>query len=1454
MATRWRRVFIVGGSFIALFLAFLIGVRFWITSDHARNLIQARLNTMIPGHLSWDEFHLSLLAGTFELTDIKLETPSGGTPAAVERFLLDLSWASLLKGEVAAKTILVRKPRIKLMVDARGNLELMEALPPPGEKETAPSTARGLPFNVRIDSFQLTEGSFLYEKAGKDHPEKEPTENKSADKERPERPPSDKERPEKTPSEKNRPDNKLPEKNRLGISETVAIRNLSVTVENANLRERSADFSVVGERGMIRAAGMETAVRRILFRGSLSQGKLDPLLLEIKSEMVDAGLTGTVGNLLAGPDLDLDLDLAFSLPGIRDAFHLEPEMTGPVKLHMEVCGPMGDPEGRLSVEYAGGRIAGNEVERAALSLGIGERVISIEEMIVKAAQGRLGIEGLMDLSNAFPRGFLSPERDPDAIAWQFRLRQEAFSPEAFSGGQAGFSGKVDASLSMEGRGVTPSSVSAKGELTLSATGVAVEDLLSPMDITLGTEAAFSNNRLSIPRFTLISGNNRISVKGACDIAGEKLAAELSAELPDIAALGLSPRLGEPGGKIALSAVAHGPRNKPGLDLRLKGERLAFRDVFFGNLSLSAALGESGTVEITNLLLENGGSLVRATGSVGIFDKGFRVKPDPETDLSIRFENLDAGNFTEEKILSGTVDGSLSLGGTPKDPRGKLSVKGRNMGFRETRAGDVDAELGLAGGTVYLDRLRLRNGRSALDISGTAGVLDGETGRIRKVPSLDLSVGGDGILLEDFHPRMKGKIRLEGRVRGDTEHPQGKFSIRGNRLDLGGRKIRGLRMDSRLDGERIDLETLRLSFAPGREITAKGTIHPLGRHYDLSVRSKGILLEHIAGLGEAFPAQGELSFALSGTGSFDDPRMAGELTIRDLVVRGEAVEDIRVGVELADRVAKISGRLVCDTEARLNLDTREFEAAAAFDGTDLSPFFRMAGRDDLAGILTGTVSASGNLDAPDRLRADARFPRLEIHQDRIGSVRGENIEVFAGDREITLPGARLTLQGGGELLLKGRAGLDGPVDFTAEGTLPVAAAALFAPAIREPEGDIRISAAASGTLEKPDIRAEIGLAAVGFEIPGLTQKLHGLNGRLGLTPDSLSFDGVGGRVDSGEFGISGRVDLENFRPTGVNLAVNAHALPVTVPETAELLFNSELIVGGTPDKSTVKGELTILEGRYFRDMELKLMEMAKEKKREEKPLPRKDALPLLENTELAIAVKHRNPFVVENNLALMNLAPDLRLRGTLARPLVSGRAEVREGTLFFQNKEFEIKKGIVDFVNPYRIEPSVDIAGDLSVRRWLISLGVSGTPDNLDFRLTSVPEESDGDILSLLAFGRTSRELIGGEGGSTRSTGQILAAMVSDTLQEGVKDAVGLDEVGIQYGEGTEGGKEGDIRVTLGKELSRRLKVKYGVERRGKLTVQQGMTEYKILENLLIKAFNDTEGDFGGELLFRLEFR
>ncbi|MGD9007538.1 MAG: translocation/assembly module TamB domain-containing protein, partial [Desulfobacteraceae bacterium] len=247
-------------------------------------------------------------------------------------------------------------------------------------------------------------------------------------------------------------------------------------------------------------------------------------------------------------------------------------------------------------------------------------------------------------------------------------------------------------------------------------------------------------------------------------------------------------------------------------------------------------------------------------------------------------------------------------------------------------------------------------------------------------------------------------------------------------------------------------------------------------------------------------------------------------------------------------------------------------------------------------------------------------------------------------------------------------------------------------------------------------------------------------------------------------------------------------------------------------------------------------------------------PWMNDVDLAINVGYRNPFLVDNNMARLQIVPDLKISGTLARPVLNGRAEVTEGEIIFRRKSFVVATGVVDFTNPYKIEPTLDVVSQSRIRHWLLSLSVSGTPDRLVFELSSDPPESDNDILSLILFGRTQAEIAGGDTTGSQTTAQMLATLVATTWGESLKETTGMDILELDTGAADDSEASDRIQVTVGKKLGRRLTIKYAVESTSGEMIQRAISEYRFVEQLLASGYQDSKGDYGGELLFRIEFR
>ena len=227
--------------------------------------------------------------------------------------------------------------------------------------------------------------------------------------------------------------------------------------------------------------------------------------------------------------------------------------------------------------------------------------------------------------------------------------------------------------------------------------------------------------------------------------------------------------------------------------------------------------------------------------------------------------------------------------------------------------------------------------------------------------------------------------------------------------------------------------------------------------------------------------------------------------------------------------------------------------------------------------------------------------------------------------------------------------------------------------------------------------------------------------------------------------------------------------------------------------------------------------------------------------------------MDNNLSYMEILPDLRIKGTAGNPIINGRTAVESGELYYQKKTFSITKGVIDFNNPYQTEASVDIAAEADIRNWKVLLDVSGTPEALDFKLSSTPYLEHSDIISLIIFGRTSSEMVQGEGGSNTSASQMLLQFMAGALNEDIQNATGFDifETEVQSSENSDGGT--DVKVTMGENLSKRMTVLYSVENTEGEVVQKATAEYKLLENLLFSSFQDNQNAFGGALKYKLEF-
>ena len=216
-----------------------------------------------------------------------------------------------------------------------------------------------------------------------------------------------------------------------------------------------------------------------------------------------------------------------------------------------------------------------------------------------------------------------------------------------------------------------------------------------------------------------------------------------------------------------------------------------------------------------------------------------------------------------------------------------------------------------------------------------------------------------------------------------------------------------------------------------------------------------------------------------------------------------------------------------------------------------------------------------------------------------------------------------------------------------------------------------------------------------------------------------------------------------------------------------------------------------------------------------------------------------------------------------RPCRSG-----EGTITFQGKRYEITRGNIDFIDPFRIEPVIDIQAEADVRDYRVILAITGTSDRVRVEFRSDPPLSQLELVSLVAGGKT-REELDRENAATATpvnpslpTSEQLfqggaASILTDILRSRVGSRfglMGLDWIRIDpHFEGATNNPT--VRVTLQQQVSKDLSVTYSQDL---ATSQQSiiMIEYFLNKNLSIVASREESNEtsaLGLDIKFRKRF-
>jgi len=731
------------------------------------------------------------------------------------------------------------------------------------------------------------------------------------------------------------------------------------------------------------------------------------------------------------------------------------------------------------------------------------------------------------------------------------------------------------------------------------------------------------------------------------------------------------------------------------------------------------------LSVSTANLEEWRPLVKALG--GPTDLPFRV------DGSATFSGAAGGTFPSPTIAGTLVAEDFeftvpatsrtpekpvhwdSLGGTVQFTLHELSVHGGTLRRGDTSA-DFEFNASLQKGKLtenspFSARINLHN----VDVASTAALAD-----------LDYPISGTADL----------SLQLSG----TRAHPEGRGHIRATNGAAYGEEIDRFDADLHFGGAEATLSNIRLSHQDA-EVTGTAAFLPsngfrldlIGKNFDLS-RVRQIHLDEL-------PIDGRGDFTLQASGTLHAPAITAAVHVRDLTLDRELTGDLFLDATTKGRDLVVSGHSQFP-KGSLTLDGTigmqgDYPAniTARMDHLDLDALWRAYLGDQLTGhsSVAGSVTLEGPLRYPRQWRLDGNISDVVVDVEYAKLRNQGPVRFTYADRTLHIPETHLVGEGtdvtGHGAIYYAEAHR---LDLAANGQVDLRLLGGIDPNLTA-GGQAAINLSLVGTVRDPLPQGTIEIKNGTANYAGVPSGLSDLNGKLVFTRDRIQIEQLTGHAGGGTLDLKGEATQYN-QQLSFNLAAIAKDVRLRYPPGVSSMASAELRWAGTKSASTVSGDILVTRLAVTPGFDFSSY---LERSRQTGSIT--PANSPLYNVKLDVAVRTAPELQMKTAVARLSGDADLKLRGSIARPSVLGRADILEGDATFNGIKFRLERGDITFANPVAIEPQVNLQATTHVRNYDLDVTVTGTPDRLNVNYRSEPPLPKSDIIALLALGRTSEE-------------------------------------------------------------------------------------------------------------------
>src|SRR6266851_673163 len=669
-----------------------------------------------------------------------------------------------------------------------------------------------------------------------------------------------------------------------------------------------------------------------------------------------------------------------------------------------------------------------------------------------------------------------------------------------------------------------------------------------------------------------------------------------------------------------------------------------------------------------------------------------------------------GSVEAAKQISGSARWDGKIVSATGGPTFQGHLRGEHARYDGAFVDFVEGDLSYSPSELALERGHTRSGNMETNIEGRLSLTNWSflpendwtaEANFEKVPAESL----EQLLGMTYH--VKGSLTGQFHGRGTREQPNvtGLFDLaEGGLYGLSFNRLRG-QLSLSPDEVRVADAELRF-FPPGKENGRGAGIITGSAGYRYGDQTISADLVGAALPLENFEKLQSARLPVGGQVSF---RLQATGPLRAPVGEGSVrVVDLRIGEVI---VGSFDGKLASDGR------TAHLELGSAMSTGEISGGYTLG--------LADPYPLSGKVSTKDSLEIDP----------------------------VTLRGTDTNLQIAGSVQFAGRR----TVGLRLNGALDLRLITGFVPNL-DARGPAQINASFEGTLDRPRITGRVHIENASARAADFPTGLSAFMGDVVFDATRLYFENMSAESGGGTLHLSGSVNYAES-PLRYDVSVHTDRVRIRYPLGMSWLVGGSLRLTGTPAAGLLSGKVTIERVTLTQGLEVAGM-LVSAKEGITSPTT---SSPYLRNLQFDVEALSAPDARMEWPGAQLQADANLRVRGTWEHPILLGHIHILSGDLYFAGNRYRVSRGDLNFSNPFRLDPVLNVEATTTIQQYEITLNFNGPASKLTLAYRSDPPLPANDIVTLLALGQTSSEATTRSGGTSQGGTAGASAILSEAI-------------------------------------------------------------------------------------------